>query len=91
MSQINKDGTIKRLNRIEGQVRGVARMIEEDRYCMDILHQMQAIKSAFSKVEDAILTDHAASCVEGAIKSGDAQEQRRKFGELVELFGKVKR
>jgi DNA-binding FrmR family transcriptional regulator len=86
-----REATIKRLARIEGQVRGVARMIEEERYCIDILHQMQAIKSALAKVEDAILKDHAATCVETAIASGDDAEQRKKFGELVDLFGRVKR
>lgn len=81
----------KRLNRIEGQVRGINKMIEDERYCIDILQQMQAIKSALAKVEDAILKDHAASCVEGAITSGNATEQRKKFSELVDLFGKVKK
>jgi DNA-binding FrmR family transcriptional regulator len=52
---------------------------------------MQAIKSALAKVEDAILKDHAATCVETAIASGDDAEQRKKFGELVDLFGRVKR
>jgi CsoR family transcriptional regulator, copper-sensing transcriptional repressor len=72
-------------------VRGVARMIEEERYCMDVLHQIQAVKAALSKVEDAVLASHAASCVEEAIASGDASEQREKFSELVELFAKTKR
>jgi DNA-binding FrmR family transcriptional regulator len=89
--QLEKDSTIKRLRRIEGQVRGIERMIEEDRYCMDILQQMQAIKSAFAKVEDAILKDHAATCVEAAIAAGNTAEQRQKFNELVDLFGKLKR
>ena len=90
MSQIDRSSTLKRLARIEGQVRGVARMIEEDRYCIDILTQMQAVKAAFSKVEDSILADHAASCVEAAIASGDVNDQRQKFDELVSLIGKVK-
>ena len=89
--KLEKDATIRRLNRIEGQVRGIARMIEEERYCIDILQQMQAIKSAFGKVEDAILKDHAATCVESAIESGDEYDQRSKFAELVDLFGRVKR
>ena len=88
--KLDKDPTIKRLNRIEGQVRGIARMIEEERYCIDVLQQMQAIKSALGRVEDLILKDHAATCVEGAIASGDANEQRQKFTELVELMAKVK-
>jgi len=91
MSHCDKNSTIKRLNRIEGQVRGVARMIEEERYCIDVLHQVQAVKAALSKVEDAILSDHAASCVEDVIASGNAKDQREKFSELVDLFAKVKR
>lgn len=82
---------IKRLNRIAGQVSGVARMLDEDRYCIDILTQVQAVKAALSKVEDMILADHAATCVSDAIKSGDPNKQRAKFEELVGLFGKFKR
>ena len=91
MAHGDSSSTVKRLKRIEGQVRGVARMVEEDRYCIDILHQVQAVKAALSKVEDAILSDHAAHCVAEAIASGDEADQREKFSELVELFGKVKR
>ena len=87
---LNKEPIIKRLNRIEGQVRGIVRMIEEERYCIDVLHQMQAIKSALAKVEDAILKDHSATCVENAIASGNEKEQRKKFGELIDLLSKVK-
>jgi DNA-binding FrmR family transcriptional regulator len=82
---------IKRLRRIEGQVRGVARMVEEDRYCIDILHQMQAVKAAFSRAESEILKNHAHHCVEEAIKTGSAKAQREKFSELVDLFEKTKR
>ena len=82
---------INRLRRIEGQVAGVARMVEDDRYCIDILTQMQAVKAALSKAEDAILADHAAHCVAAAIESGNPNDQRTKFSELVALIGKVKR
>ena len=85
------ENTLKRLNRIEGQVRGVARMVQEDRYCIDILHQLQAVKAALLKVEDLILKNHAATCVSGAIASGDKAEQERKFGELLDLISQVKR
>ncbi len=88
---IDKEATIKRLNRIEGQVRGIARMIEEERYCIDTLQQMQAIKSALARVEDAILKDHAATCVATAMASGKENEQRKKFEELIDLFAKTKR
>lgn len=81
---------LSRLSRIEGQVRGVARMVEEERYCIDILAQIRAIKAALSRVEDEILKDHADTCVAEAIRSGDAEEQRQKFNELVELFGKYR-
>ena len=82
---------INRLNRIAGQVRGVAQMIEDDRYCMDILHQIAAIKSALAKVESEVLKDHAACCVAEAIASGNEDDQREKFRELVDLFEKTHR
>ena len=72
-----------RLKRIEGQVRGIARMIEEDRYCIDVLIQIRAIRAALRGVEDAVLKDHVEHCVEDAIASGDGGEQRRKVQELV--------
>ncbi len=86
MMNANTDAKVNRLNRIAGQVRGVAKMVEDDRYCIDILHQIQAIRSALAKVESQILKDHAACCVAEAIASGDATEQRDKFEELVELL-----
>ncbi|WP_404368667.1 metal-sensitive transcriptional regulator [Sphingomonas sp. MMS24-J45] len=81
---------LNRLKRIEGQVRGVAQMVTDDRYCIDILHQMQAIKAALGRAESEILKDHAACCVSEAIANGDADEQRAKFSELIDLFEKVK-
>jgi DNA-binding FrmR family transcriptional regulator len=82
---------VRRLRRIEGQVRGVIGMVESDRYCVDILHQISAIRAALGKVEDEVLKNHAATCVEEAIRSGAADEQRKKFSELIELFGRVKK
>lgn len=87
----DRSQTVNRLKRIEGQVRGISQMVVDDRYCIDILHQVQAVKSALASVENAILKDHAACCVADAIKSGNVSEQREKFNELIELFGKVKR
>ena len=86
-----KSDILNRLKRIEGQVRGVAQMVVDDRYCIDILHQVQAVKSALAKAESEILKGHAACCVAEAIATGDAVEQRAKFNELVDLFEKVKR
>ena len=82
---------VKRLNRIAGQVHGVSRMIETERYCIDVLTQLQAIKSALAKVESAVLKQHAATCVSQAIASGDEAEQREKFSELVDLMQRARR
>jgi len=91
MAALSRDATIRRLKRIEGQVRGLIRMLEEDRYCIDVLHQVNAVKAALSKAESEILKDHANTCVEEAIESGDEAVQRRKFAELVTLFEGVRR
>jgi len=83
--------TINRLRRIEGQVRGIIKMLEDERYCIDVLTQMQAVKSAMARAESEILKDHAAGCVNAAIESGSPEEQREKVAELVDLFDKLKR
>ncbi len=80
-----------RLKRIEGQVRGIAQMVADDRYCIDILTQLQAVKAALGRAENEILKNHAAHCVAEAIASGDSEDQRVKFNELVDLFERVKR
>ncbi len=82
---------LARLSRIEGQVRGVARMVEEERYCIDVLDQIQAIKAALKKVEAEILKGHADHCVAHAIESGDRNDQREKFNELIDLLGRYGR
>ena len=81
----------KRLNRIEGQIRGLAKMVDEDRYCIDIVTQISAVRSALRRVEEEILRDHVAHCVEHAIHSGDKADQRRKIAELMEVVGRVDR
>ena len=81
----------KRLNRIEGQVRGLAKMVDEDRYCIDIVTQISAVRSALRRVEEEILKDHVAHCVEHAIHSGDKADQRRKIAELMEVVDRVDR
>ncbi len=82
---------LQRLSRIQGQVGGIARMIEEERYCIDILTQLQAVKAALKKVEDGLLKNHSDHCVAHAIKSGDVADARRKFAELVDLFSRTAR
>lgn len=80
--------TRRRLARIEGQVRGLSSMVEEGRYCIDIVTQVRAARAALAKVEQAVLADHMESCVETAIRSGDPDEQRRKLAELVDLLAR---
>jgi DNA-binding FrmR family transcriptional regulator len=82
----DKPKLLNRLKRIEGQVRGVARMVEDDRYCIDVMTQLRAVRAALSRVESELLKGHLGHCIEGAIVSGDAGEQRRKAAELIELL-----
>ena len=91
MAKDNKAATLKRLNRIEGQVRGLARMVEGDRYCIDIVTQIGAVRAALRRVEEEILRDHVAHCVDHAIKSGDKADQRRKVAELMDVMGRAAR
>ena len=86
MERTDKAGLRNRLSRIEGQVRGIAKMIDEDRYCIDILTQMQAIRAALTRVESALIKDHMEQCVVGAMASGDAKAQRAKAQELIKLL-----
>lgn len=91
MKRDNKDKLINRLSRVEGQVRGIGRMVHDDRYCIDILTQLQAVRAALSKVETEILNTHLGHCVEGAITSGDPEQQRQKVAELIELLQRTSR
>jgi DNA-binding FrmR family transcriptional regulator len=75
---------LKRLARIEGQVRGIARMIEDDRYCIDVLTQLGAVDTALEAVAIKVLEDHVEHCVAGALASGDAREAGEKSRELLE-------
>jgi len=86
-----KASVLKRLNRIEGQVRGLSKMIVDDRYCIDVVTQIAAVQAALRKVEEEVLRDHVAHCVEHAIATGDADEQRRKVAELMDVFSRTGR
>ena len=81
----------KRLGRIEGQVRGLAKMVEEDRYCIDIVTQISAVRAALRRVEEEVLKDHVAHCVEHAIASGDRADQRQKISELMAVVSRSDR
>jgi len=91
MSKHSKASSLKRLSRIEGQVRGLARMVEEDRYCIDIVTQVAAVRAALRRLEEEILRDHVAHCVEHAIASGNKADQRRKVEELMAVVGRADR
>lgn len=81
----------KRLGRIEGQVRGLSKMVEEDRYCIEIVTQISAVRAALRRVEEEVLKDHVAHCVEHAIASGDKADQREKIAELMAVIGRAER
>ncbi|ABE38718.1 metal-sensitive transcriptional regulator [Rhodopseudomonas pseudopalustris] len=81
----------KRLGRIEGQVRGISKMLDEDRYCIDIVTQISAVRAALRRVEEEVLKDHVAHCVEHAIASGDKSDQRQKIAELMEVIQRSSR
>jgi DNA-binding FrmR family transcriptional regulator len=86
-----KTSCLKRLKRIEGQVRGLARMVEDDRYCIDVVTQIAAARAALRRLEEEVLRDHVAHCVEHAITSGDKADQRRKIAELMAVVGRAER
>ena len=81
----------KRLSRIEGQVRGLSKMVDEDRYCIDIVTQISAVRAALRRVEEEVLRDHVAHCVEHAISSGNKADQREKITELIAVIGRSDR
>lgn len=91
MHGATREAVATRLRRIAGQVGGLLRMVEEDRYCIDVLTQIAAVRAALHKVEEQILRDHVGHCVAAAFAAGDAADQRRKVEELVETIGRVTR
>lgn len=86
-----KPKVVNRLNRIEGQVRGITRMVEDDRYCVDILIQIQAVRAALTRVESEVLKDHLDHCVMGAMTGDDLADRKAKASELIELLGRAAR
>jgi CsoR family transcriptional regulator, copper-sensing transcriptional repressor len=86
-----KTSCAKRLTRIEGQVRGLSRMVDEDRYCIDIVTQIAAVRAALRRLEEEILRDHVGHCVEHAVAAGTKAEQRRKIEELMAVVSRADR
>jgi DNA-binding FrmR family transcriptional regulator len=89
----DKEALVKRLHRIEGQVRGIERMVEDDRYCIDVLTQIGAVSSALESLAFTILDDHVSHCVSDALASGDpaaAAEKSRELLEAVQRFTRTR-
>ena len=86
-----KKAQLARLGRIEGQARGVARIVEEERYCIDVLTQIRAVRAALDKVEQAILGDHLQHCVAHAFHAGSERDRQVKIDELLELLDSRRR
>ncbi len=87
----DKEALVKRLHRIEGQVRGIERMVEEDRYCIDVITQISAVTTALESLAFRILDDHVNHCVAGALASGDAREAEQKSKELLDAVHRFAR
>ncbi|HSG42598.1 MAG TPA: metal-sensitive transcriptional regulator [Anaerolineales bacterium] len=83
---MENDKTLRRLKTIEGHMRGIIRMVEEDSYCIDVIRQIQAVDAALNKVSTQILEDHLNSCVITAIKGDDAKEREKVIKEITEVF-----
>ena len=81
-----KQAILKRLRSVAGHVNGIARMVEDDQYCIDVIHQIQAVQAALNKISVMVLDDHMHHCVSDAIRATDPQEGERVIGELREVF-----
>ncbi len=90
LNEKQKEQVANRLRRIEGQVGGIARMIEDDRYCVDILNQTAAVVSALRKVESIVMENHLNTCVADAMRSDDPEQQREKTAEVMDIIGKYR-
>lgn len=83
---MDNDTSLKRLKNVEGHLRGVIRMVEEDAYCIDVIRQIQAVEAALNKVSAQILEDHLNSCVIAAVNGDNPSERQRVLKEITEVF-----
>jgi len=83
-----KAKVLGRLRRIEGQVQGIQRMVEEEKYCVDILLQLAAVQGAVEQAQKLLLGQHIESCVADAIRSGNSRDRQKKVGELLDVFSR---
>ncbi len=91
MNKIQKEETLTRLKKIEGQIRGINNMIVEERYCIDILTQTRAVVAAIRKVEDLIMFQHLHTCVAESMKSNNESDKNQKIDEIMEVLSKYRR
>ena len=91
MKQEARDKVLTRLKKVAGQVAGIQRMVEEERYCVDVLHQIAAVEGALDRVGHLVLASHVETCVTSAIESGKPQERKQKLDELMEVFSRFGR
>lgn len=91
LTEKEKIRILARLKKCEGQVRGVMRMVEEDKYCVDVMNQVAAIQGALAEVSKGLLTQHLDTCVRNSMKSGKPKERMRMLGELQDLFARYGR
>ena len=86
---INHESQLPRLKRVEGQIRGISKMVEEERYCVDILTQLKAVKAALKSLEANILEEHLNHCVHKAVSSGNSKESKEMVSEIIKLVKKA--
>jgi DNA-binding FrmR family transcriptional regulator len=86
MERSVSEKVLKNLNRVEGQVRGIAKMVEEDRYCIDVVTQIEAARAALARIESDLLRQHLGHCVHRAMNSKNASEREKVIEELVGVF-----
>ncbi len=86
MEKVASEKALKNLNRVEGQIRGIAKMVEQDRYCIDVVTQIEAARAALTRVESDLLRQHLGHCVHRAMKSKNAAEQEKVIEELLAVF-----
>lgn len=91
MKQDVREKVLARLRRVAGQVEGIQRMVEADRYCVDILHQVAAAEAALDRVGHLVLSSHVDTCVSSALQSGRPAERKRKMQELLDVFSRFGR
>ena len=91
MNEKQKKNVSLRLSKVEGQIRGIGKMVEDNRYCIDILSQTRAVTAAIRKIEDLIMEQHLNTCVLNSMRSGDKEDQKEKISEIMDVLSKFRK